>query len=336
MPDIEEEVEDYEGDIAELGIIDILPIMERGNLVLEQSKDMVIKNALVVAGKYDYVGRLVIKEGVLFEKREGHNDRLMVPRSLVIEVLRGAHEENGHQWIDKTTSKINETYTWLGKYRDIRMYIRKCEICSKANEAYRKPRVIMGSLAANKPLAILFIDFMTVDKASDGRENILVMSDAYTKYTKAIATRDQTALTVAKVIMNEWIFNFGVPDRIHSDQGRNFMSALVKELCLLFGIQQSKTTPYHPIGNGQVERMNRTIQSLLRTLSVNEKNKWPLHLNKLTYVYNRTPHAVTGYSPFYLMFMREERLLVDRRLVGIKEYEGSDWVEDTRSKMKEV
>ena len=72
MPDIEEEV-DYEGDIAELGIIDILPIMERGNLVLEQSKDMVIKNALVVAGKYDYVDRLVIKEGVLFEKREGHN-----------------------------------------------------------------------------------------------------------------------------------------------------------------------------------------------------------------------------------------------------------------------
>ena len=96
MPDIEEEVENYEGDIAELGIIDILPIMERGNLVLEQSKDMVIKNALVVAGKYDYLGRLVVKEGVLFEKREGHNDRLMVPRNLVIDVLRGAHDENGH------------------------------------------------------------------------------------------------------------------------------------------------------------------------------------------------------------------------------------------------
>ena len=86
----------------------------------------------------------------------------------------------------------------------------------------------MGSLSAKKPLAILFIDFMTVDKASDGRESILVMSDAYTKYTKAIPTRDQTALTVAKVIMNEWIFNFGVPDRIHSDQGRNFMSSLIK------------------------------------------------------------------------------------------------------------
>ena len=95
---------------------------------------MVIKNALVVAGKNDYVGRLVVKEGVLFEKREGNNDRMMVPMSLVIDVVRGAHEENGHQWIDKTISKINETYTWLGKYRDIRMYIRKCMVCSKVKE----------------------------------------------------------------------------------------------------------------------------------------------------------------------------------------------------------
>ena len=95
---------------------------------------MVIKKALVVTGKNGYVGILVVKEGVLFEKREGHNDRLMVPRSLVIDVFRGAHEENGHQGFDKTTRKINETYTWLGKYRDIMTYIIKCEVCSKAKE----------------------------------------------------------------------------------------------------------------------------------------------------------------------------------------------------------
>ena len=68
MQDREDEVNDYEGDIAELGLVDRLPIMERDNLVLEQRKDMVIKKALVVAGKNGYVGRLVVKEGVLFEK----------------------------------------------------------------------------------------------------------------------------------------------------------------------------------------------------------------------------------------------------------------------------
>ena len=119
----EEEVQDYNVDIAELGLVDILLIMERDKLVLEQSKDIVIKKELVVAGKNGYVGRLVVKKGVLFEKREGNNDKLMVLRSLLIGVLRVAHEDNGHQGIDKTTSKINETYTWLGKYRDIIIYI---------------------------------------------------------------------------------------------------------------------------------------------------------------------------------------------------------------------
>ena len=122
------EVDDYEGDIAELGLVDILPMMERDKLVLEQSKDIVIKKALVVAGKNDYVGRLVVKEGVLFETREGHTYRLMVPKSLMIDVLRGAHEEHCHQWIDKTISKIDKTYTRLDKYRNIMIYIRKCEI----------------------------------------------------------------------------------------------------------------------------------------------------------------------------------------------------------------
>ena len=93
MQDREEDVEDYEWDIAELGLVNILPMMERDKLVLEQSKDMVINNALVVAGKNSCVGRLVVKEGVLFEKREGHNDRLMVPRSLVIDVLIVARGE---------------------------------------------------------------------------------------------------------------------------------------------------------------------------------------------------------------------------------------------------
>ena len=330
------EIKEYDDDEVELGLVETVPMMERDKLRIEQNNDSVIRKALLIASKNGYVGRLVVRDGVLYEKREGYDDRLMVPSSLVGEVLRGAHEDNGHQGIERTTQKINEMYTWIGKYRDIRSYIRRCETCSKAKELCKKPKIRMGSLSAKKPLAILFIDFMTVDKASDGRESILVMSDAYTKYTKAIPTRDQTALTVAKVIMNEWIFNFGVPDRIHSDQGRNFMSSLIKELCGLFGIEQSNTTPYHPMGNGQVERMNRTIQNLLRTLSVNEKKKWPSHLNKLTYVYNRTPHAVTGYSPFYLMFMRKEKLLVDRKLGGITEYEGSDWVEDTRCKMKEV
>ena len=75
----------------------------------------------------------------------------------------------------------------------------------------------MGILSESRPLELMSIYFITVDKESDGRDSILVITDIFTKFTKAIATRNQSAITVAKVILNEWIYNFGIPEIIHSD-----------------------------------------------------------------------------------------------------------------------
>ena len=119
---------------------------------------------------------------------------------------------------------------------------------------------------------------------------MLVITDAYTKLCKAIPTRNQLSVTVAKLLMNEWIFCYGAPERIHTDQGRNFQAEMVKELCVLFGIEKSRTSPYHPEGNGQCERMNRSLMNLLRVLGKEDKSKWPSHLSKVIHAYNCTPH----------------------------------------------
>ena len=126
-----------------------------------------------------------------------------------------------------------------------------------------------------------------MDEASDGRDLILVITDMFTNITKAIATINQSALTVTKVILNEWIYTFGIPERIHSEQGRNFVSLLIKELCEILGVRKSKITSYHPAVNGQTERMNITMLPLLRSLSEEMKTKWPLYLNELTHTYNK-------------------------------------------------
>ena len=173
------------------------------------------------------------------------------------------------------------------------------------------PVITSSHLLASRPLEILAVDFAKFETASDGRENVLVLTDVFSKFTQAIPTRNQQAGTVAKVLVHKWFQRYGVPQKIHSDQGRDFESKLVKSLCELYGIKKTRTTIYHPCGNAQCKRFNRSLHDLLRTLPPKQKSKWPQYLPELVQAYNNTPHASTRFSPHFLLFGQEPQLLVD-------------------------
>lgn len=220
---------------------------------------------------------------------------------------------------------------------DIKRWVQECERCQAAKGSAPIPHSYMGHLLASKPNEILAIDFTLLEPTRSGVENVLVMTDVFTKYTMAVPTRDQRASTVAQVLTNEWFFKFGVPSRIHSDQGRSFESALFGQLCHLYGVEKSRTTPYHPAGNGQCERFNRTLHNLLRTLPLPRKQNWASCLPEVLYSYNTTPHQSTGESPFFLMFGREPKLPIDFILGKDQEpIRGTvqDWVMEHASRLK--
>ena len=143
----------------------------------------------------------------------------------------------GHQGVDRTLSLLRKRCHWPAMETHVRNWIRKYERCTGVN-----PKI--KSLIASRPLEIICIDFTQLEKASDGRENVLVITDAFTKYPIAVPTRNQKATTVANVLVSEWFHKFGIPERMHSDQGRNFEGSVVKQLCQMYGIVKSRMTPY--------------------------------------------------------------------------------------------
>ena len=97
----------------------------------------------------------------------------------------------------------------------------------------------------------------------DWNKYILIVADYFTKWVEAYPLPNQEAPTVAEVLVKEYVCCFGVPLLLHSDQGRNFESAVFQGMCQLLGIRKTRTTPYHPQSDGMVERFNRTLEAQL-------------------------------------------------------------------------
>ena len=127
----------------------------------------------------------------------------------------------------------------------------------------------------------------------------------------AYPSKIQTAQTIARILWDNFICHYGFPEKFISDQGRNFESDLIKELCKIAGVKKLHTTPYHLQGNGKCERFNSTLCNTLGTLSEEEKSDWKSCLGCMTHAYNCTKHASTTYSPYFLMFGTHQRLPVD-------------------------
>ena len=185
---------------------------------------------------------------------------------------------------------------------DIQSWVKICQHCKTVKGPYTDPEPPQGSIVTNNPMDLLLIGFMKLDPSKNGKENVLVMTDAFSKFCIAVTTPNQKAKMVAKALIDKWFYTYGIPACIHSDQDKSFDKHLIEQLCKLYGIQQSTTTLYNPQGNSHCKHLNHTLQNLLKMLPKDQKPNWPEHLSTLVYAYNVTPHSTTGHQPYQLMF----------------------------------
>ena len=283
--------------------------------------------------------KLSFKRGVLYR-----NDQLYLPQKYVTKVCEAPHDDCGHQGYEKTLALIQERFFWPHMTVDIADWVENCGRCVRFKS--RPELAPLVGITSSEPMELVCTDFLKVDAASNGTRNILVITDHFTRYAKAVPTRNMSARTTAEALLG-FCENFGIPKRLHSDQGANFESKVIRELCILLGVEKSRTTPYHPMGNGACERFNRTLIRMLGTLPSEKKSAWPKHIGMLVLAYNATQHESTGFSPFYLLFGRQPRLPVDtlfsretkvKQVEGVREALQWAWAEaarkDAQSKQK--
>ena len=140
--------------------------------------------------------------------------------------------------------------------------------------------------------------FGTLPETQKGNRYILSMQDRLTRYTVLVSLQDESTNSIIEALIDHYIYTFGAPKTILSDQGSNFLSELMTQFENALNIRHIQTTAFHPKSNGNIERMHSTLVNLIKT-SIAENNKqWDENLKYINFVISTTTNQTTGHSPF--------------------------------------
>ena len=283
--------------------------------------------------------RLYVDEDGILHRKAGTRAQLVLPKQFHQLIYKELHEEMGHLGVERTLNLIRDRFYWPHMQRDVDHYVTKVCSCLKRKRPNKPTRAPLTNVVTTHPFEIVSIDFLHLESCKGGYEYILIVMDHFTRFAQAYACTNKAAKTAAEKIFGDFVLKFGFPSKLHHDQGREFENRLFAKLEDYCGIQGSRTTPYHPQGNGQVERFNRTLLSMLRNLTDEAKSDWKSSLAKVVHAYNCTRCEATGFAPYYLLYGRNPRLPVDI-MFGLKPSDQSashsEYANKWRTRMEEA
>ena len=275
-----------------------------------------------------YWDALFLYSGVLFRKfarkdGTGHYIQFVVPRTLKDTILYQMHEcvASGHLGQKKTRERLLRRFYWFKVREDANLWVQRCDTCAAIKKPPKEIRAPMGTMIAGAPMDRVATDVLgPLPETPRGNQFILSMGDSFTKWADMFPTPDQTAQTTAFCLLREVCMKLGFPIELHSDQGRNYESRIMAELCELLEIRKTRTSAANPRGNGQVERLNRTIIRMIKAYLRGEQTEWDLYLGCLAGAYRGTIHESTGLTPNLMMLAREIETPIEI-MVGVHQHE---------------
>ena len=238
-------------------------------------------------------------------------NQVVAPKQIRKRILESLHDSptGAHLGRSKTINQVRYRFYWSGYKQDIIRWCRRCDICGQSKPGPKRRR---GRVPVAAPMEHIAVDIMgPLPQTNDGNLYIMVLGDYFSKWTEAYLLKNHTAQTVADVLVEQFVARFGVMRSLHSDQGREFESDLIAELCKLLCIHKTCTVPYNPTSDGLVEWANETVVQMLTTLVGEARNDWDDHLPYVMMAYRASVHETTQFTPNRLMLNHETILPID-------------------------
>ena len=212
--------------------------------------------------------------------------------------------------LERMMDLMRDRFFWPRMAVQVKEHIGKCCPCLAFKA--RQPKAPLRNIVATHPLELVHLNFLCLEPGKGQEENVLVIMDHFTRYAQAYVTRTQMAQMMAKTLWDKSIVHYGLPKKILTNQGCNFESQLVADLCELMGVQKIWTSPYHPQTNGQCERIQLHSDQYAWDLAQGKEvmcgkitlEHWSMHINC-------SHNSAMGFSPYYLMFGRQPHLPID-------------------------
>ena len=268
--------------------------------------------------------------------------RVVVPSGRRNNVLELAHSNPvaGHFGYKRTYARISLHFIWPRVWLDVKSFVKSCGGCQRAARNTNAKAPLQPLPCVSEPFEKVAFDLVgPLPRTCSGFKYILTMMCLFTKYPEAIPLKRVDTETVLDAMV-EIFSRHGLPKIILTDQGSVFMSKLTSQLWETLGVHKVRTSPYHPQSDGALERWHACLKGMLKRSDANLRY-WGRHLKYLLLAYRDTPHCVTGFSPFTLLFGRNVKgpldLLRHSWLEGESE-DGSvsDWLLNVKARMLEM
>lgn len=225
---------------------------------------------------------------------------------------------------------------------NIKKFCDSCDVCQRYKSNNHLIKAPLKQIVINRIWQIIGMDFMgPFNKSDAGNMYIILAIDYFSKLVEGVALPVCNAKVTARFVFDEIICRYGVFEGLLSDQGPNFESLLLKQLCQSHGVTKLRTYAYHPECNGLVERTNRTIKQTLRTLIQENKADWDLYLKQAICAYNFSNHTSTGFSPYKIVFGRDPVSVMDSLTGSVSNLScekncAQDYVTRLKNKTKQI